>query len=440
MSNITVMVVGSGAREHVISNAYENSSNVEKIIVSPGNDLIGFNRYKEVIIDKGSSLKDTQSILRVARRYKPDLIDVAQEDALATGTVDLLQDNGFTVFGPTRSAAKIESDKDWSRNFMERWQISHPAYRSFNSQRRAVEFVKEAYAKDECLELYVKATGLCAGKGALKASSLEEAVASIKLMKTFGKVGEVFLIEEGIIGEEFSYYGISDGSSVCFFNSAQDNKTVFNNDLGDQTGGMGAISPAMVTSGIEDEIEEKLMREIIEGMRKEGRPFTGILYLGGIKQVDGTLKVIEYNSRWGDPECQVILPALQLDYVEGVLTAINGGLQNGRLKTDGKTRVCVVAASKGYPGNYDRVKGREIVGLKEAMKMSGVNIYGAGVSVVNGNFYANGGRLFSIVGEGSNVIEAREKAYLAMEKVSIDGDNLHYRKDIGVRDVERMGS
>jgi len=435
--NLTVLVIGSGAREHTISKAYEKSPQVRKIIVAPGNDFIGYKSQKEVIIDKSCGLKNPQSILEIAKKYKPDLVDVAQDDALAGGTVDLLKEKGFRVFGPTKQASRIEWDKRWSRGFMQRHKIPAPQFEYFDSEEPAKTYVKGLYEQEHSKLLYIKATGLCAGKGALKSRSLEEAVTNIGKMKSFGDSGKIFLVEEGLVGEEFSCYAISDGKNYKILKSAQDNKTVFNFDEGDQTGGMGAISPAMVTAPISKEIEEQLIAKAINGMNKEGVPFVGVLYLGGIV-VNGKPMNIEYNARWGDPECQVVLPSIKTDYAEIVLSCLEGRLGKTEIEPDNKTRVCVVGASRGYPNDYKAVKGKRIYGLEKAMAMKGVTVFGAGIDVRDGKFYANGGRLWSIVGEGDNILEARPKAYSAMAHVYIEGNNLHYRTDIGSGDVGKI--
>ena len=431
-----ILIIGSGAREHAISHAYEKSKQVDKIIVAPGNDFIEYNRKKEVIVDKNCNLKKPETILEIARKYKPNLIDVAQDDALALGTVDLLQKNGFTVFGPTKNAARIEWDKKWAREFMVKYNIPHPHFNSFDSESSAKEYVNDLYNKSPNKIIYIKATGLCGGKGALRATNKSEAITQIEKMKSFGDAGRVFLIEEGLEGEEFSYYAISDGKSYHLFKSAQDNKRVYNFDEGPQTGGMGANSPALVTEQISTEIEEQLIRKAILGLNAEGFPYTGILYVGGIV-INGKVMNIEYNARWGDPECQVVLPSIVTDYLKIVNASLEKKLSNIKIKHDNKTRVCVVGASRGYPDNYSHVKGKRIYGLEDAMNVKGVTIYGAGIEVKNRKFYTNGGRLFSVVGEGKNIIEARQRAYTAIAYIYVEGNNLHYRTDIGWRDVER---
>lgn len=435
---IKVLITGKGAREHSISQAYEKSPQVNKIIVAPGTDFIAYGREKEVVIDKECSLESPRSLLEIVKKYKPDLVDVAQDDAIAVGTVDLLQESGFQVFGPTRQAAKIEWDKRWSREFMQRHQIPAPRFRYFEDEEPAKTYVKELYDEDSGKIYYVKAIGLCSGKGALKSRNFDEAVRNIKRMKSLpNDAGKSFLVEEGLIGEEFSYYAISDGKNYRIFKSAQDNKTVCNFDEGDQTGGMGAISPAMVTAPLSKEIEDQQIARAIIGMEKEGVPFTGILYLGGIV-VNGKPFNIEYNARWGDPECQVVLPSVETDYIDIVMACLERGLDKLEIRQDNKTRLCVVGASRGYPNDYKAVKGKRIYGLEKAMKIEGITILGAGIDIRDNMFYANGGRLFSIVTEGDNILEAKQKAYSAIAYISIEGNNLYYRTDIGWRDIERF--
>lgn len=436
--HLSVMIVGSGAREHTVSNAYEKSQQIDRIIVAPGNYFIGYGRQKEVIIDRNCSLKNPDSILALARKYKPDLVDVAQDDALAHGTVDLLEEHGFHVFGPRKSSARIEWDKQWSREFMQRHGIPQPQFRYFEDEDLAGKYAEEIYRQDPNRLIYTKATGLCSGKGALKSTSLEQAIQNIGKMKTFpDRAGDVFLIEEGLAGEEFSYYALSDGKTYHIFKSAQDNKTALNFDEGDQTGGMGAVSPAMVTKPLAERIEQEMISRAIRGMASEGNHYKGVLYLGGII-VDGKPMNIEYNARWGDPECQVVLPSVETDYVDIVSACLEGRLDEIQVQQDNKTRVCAVGSSRGYPNDYSKVRGKRIYGLEEAMGIDGVTIFGAGIDVKDGNFYANGGRLFSVVGEGNDVLEAKQKAYSAMARISIEGNNLHYRTDIGWRDVERF--
>ena len=432
---MTILIIGSGGREHAISCAYEKSSKVKKIIVAPGNDFISYKRQKEVICDNNCSLKNPESILKIAKKYNPTLIDVAQDDALASGTVDLLIKEGFQVFGPTQKSSQIEWDKKWSREFMQRHNIPSPKFKYFNSEEKALGYVEGLY-EDKTRTIYIKASGLCEGKGAIKATNLDEAINSIKQMENFGQAGKIFLIEEALEGEEFSYYIISDGKNFKSFKSAQDNKTAFNFDLGPQTGGMGVVSPAKITQPITDEIEYEQIKKVIDGMHKEGIPYKGILYLGGIVNED-KIMTIEYNARWGDPECQAVLPSLKTDYVDIILAAINGNINSIKIEQDNKVRICIIGASRGYPQDYSKSKGKRIYGLEETMQKDNIKIFGSGIKIQDGKFYTNGGRLFSIVAEGENILEAKERAYSAIAGITIEENNLQYRTDIGWRDIER---
>jgi len=436
MDGSTVLVIGYGASVHVISEAYERSPQVGRIIVAPGNDFIPQGMEREVIIESGCDLKNLSSILNVAEKYEPDLVDVVQEGPLALGIIDKLSkpEHGFTCFGPLKNATWIEANKRRARKFMKINRIPSPEYMGFyrdalGAKLHAKSFFE--YSPDETL--YIKASGLCEGKGALKAVNLKEASEAIGRMKTFGKAGEHFLVEKALKGKEFSYFAITDGENYHVFNSAQDYKRALDGDEGEQTGGMGAVSPSMVTKGFEKEIERQLISKTISGLKKLDNPYRGILYAGGM-MVGSDPFCIEDNIRWGDPECQVVLPALQSDYFDLVLASIEGRLNEVNLEQDDFTRVCVVGAAKGYPDTdsieYKNSQGKQIFGLEEAMKVPGVKIYGAGIKSEDGKFYVNGGRLFSVVGRGRDVVEARDIAYGAMNRIRVEGDNYYCRRDI----------
>ncbi len=429
-----IMIVDSGARAHALSLVYEKSSIVKQVIVIPGNDFIVYQRQKDIIVDKQCSFFQPQTILDLVNKYKPDLIDVAQDDALALGTVDLLQKHGFSVFGPTKAAARIEWDKVWSKEFMQRHVIPTSPFTVFGDKEDARKYVTSLYfINKQNKVVYVKASGLCAGKGALRAENWHEAMFAIEKMNVFGDAGKMLVIENGLQGEEFSSYVISDGHGYSMLPSSQDHKALFNFDQGPQTGGMGAISPVMIASSFSKEIEE-IMAKTISDMEKEGVPFRGILYLGGMV-VEGKVMVIEFNARWGDPECHVILPSLKIDYGELVQSSLHGKVNQLNRKYDTKVRICVVGAERRYPESP--VRGKQIYGLEQVMQCEGVTLLGAGIAMQDNKFYTNGGRLFSIVGEGNTLLEARQKAYAAIACIHIEGNNLHYRTDIGWRDMEK---
>lgn len=269
----------------------------------------------------------------------------------------------------------------------------------------------------------------------------------VQEMERFKDAGGVFLIEKWLqdedgSGEEFSTYVFSDGQNYKVIGSAQDHKRVNNFDEGENTGGMGCSTPPLVmTPDLLRDVEMGILDKTISGLQAEGRLYKGVLYLGGMairERGRQSPYVIEFNARWGDPEAQVILPGLINDLFEISMAIVQGDVRGLRLKTDNKARVAVTGASKGYPGDYEEARGKRIYGLDKARKIDGVSVYGAGVKEEDGKHYANGGRLFYIVGEGETVIDARRKAYEAMSAVHIDGNNLHYRTDIGWRDVQRL--
>ena len=425
----TVLVVDGGGRGSVLTEAYLKSSNVKKVLAVPGNDLMTMN--KNVSIFPHLKTTDIDEIVELCKRENIDLVDVAQDDAVAAGLVDTLKKEGIKVFGPTKAAGQIEWDKAWARDFMKSNKLPIPRYKICKSEKDGINFIKDQ--KDS--EWYVKVSGLAAGKGALHAKNNQDAIAKIKQMKKFGKAGRTYLIEECLEGEEFSSFAIVNGKNFEIVGHAQDHKTVLDGNIGPNTGGMGCSSPPMaITKKVEVQITS-IFRKTIEGLVKIGRPYIGILYLGGLIDKQGKVQVIEFNARWGDPEAQVLIPAIKNDFYSLMSNALRGNLQ--KIIKDKKYRVVVTAASKGYPGNYNQTIGKEIKGLDELLK-NRVKIYGAGVAKKGKRLVVNGGRLFYVLGEGKNVAEARKKAYNVFSQVSVTNNGLHYRKDIGYRDLERL--
>jgi len=330
-----VMIIDGGARGHTLAKAHMFSNGVKEVMVAPGNDgmkgdfiaSFGESHFHKILTDSSVSLKDPESIRKAALAYKPDLIEVAQDDAISLGTVDLLEKEGFSVFGPSRLASQIEWDKAWARDFMGRHEVPHPEYKEFKlGEKPAINYANEMVRKHG--SVYFKASGLAGGKGAIHATNDESVILAFKSMKRIDEgtkgAAQIFLVEEGLVGEEFSYYAIVDGENYKCFISSQDNKTIWNNDKGPNTGGMGCNAPALVTEGLEKRIEKEIIEPTIRGLASEGRPYKGILYLGGMYDKENdTLKVVEFNSRWGDPECHCILPGLG---IRGDMTA---GWQGG---------------------------------------------------------------------------------------------------------------
>lgn len=440
----TVLVVDGGGRGSTLVHKYAQSEHVERIIAVPGNDLMKINTEKYVQIHPELKTTSIEEITQICVEQKVSLVDVAQDNAVEAGLVDKLQAMGISVVGPTRAAGQIEWSKAWAREFGERQNIPQPSFKICLSQREGIDYLKSQPDQP----WFVKASGLAEGKGALSASNNKEAIERVLEMERFKEAGKVFLIEKWLrgdddsAGEEFSAYILSDGENYKTIGNAQDYKRANDHDQGENTGSMGCNSPALVlTKDLLQETEISIFNKAIAGLRDMGRPYKGVLYLGGMIMREGGRQrpyVIEFNARWGDPEAQSIVPGIINDFFEVSMAVANGNIRNLQLQTDGKSRVVVAGTSKGYPGNYEVVKGKEIHGIKEARRVNGVKFYSAAIKEDRGKYYANGGRLFYIVGEGKDVIEAQERAYEAMALVSIEGNNLYYRIDIGWRDVKRL--
>lgn len=429
---MNILIVGSGGREHALAFAYSRSKKVKKIIVAPGNALIDYKTQK-IKVEPSFMATDFEGILRLIKKHKVDLVDIAADDQLAEGFVDKLQSLGIKAFGPTKAAAEIEWNKDWSRNFMQKYKLPIPIYRSFSDTKKAAAYINSL--KEQVL--YVKASGLALGKGAIRAENKKQAIKAINSMKQFGKAGENFLIEQCLVGEEFSLFAICDGENYQIIGSAQDHKTVYNHDLGPNTGGMGCVlNPKIVTPEVLKKVEEKILKPFMKGMKKEGRAYSGILYLGAMVTKTG-IKIVEFNSRWGDPEAEVLLPSIKTDYLVIVEAVLNKKINKFKIKCDKLARLSVAGCSLGYPVDYAKVKGKIVNGLNEVVKLPGVKIFGAGIAKKGKNLVVHGGRVFHIVGEGKTLTQAQNKAYQAMAMIKIQDNNLHFRTDIGWRDLER---
>ena len=426
----TILITDGGGRGAALVDKYAQSKHVGKILVVPGNDLMQLNTIKPVKTYSHLKTTNIPEILEIVKKERVDLVDVAQDNAVAVGLVDELQKIEIKVVGPTKKAGQIEWDKAWARDFMVKYKIPSPKFYIFKSIKEGIEFVK----KNSNPMWFVKASGLAEGKGVLPAVSKTEAIFAINQMQKFGSSGKTFLLEEWLVGEEFSAFAICDGKDFQIVGFAQDHKRVNDGDQGSNTGGMGSVSNPLVMSSEFRVQSSEIIKKAINGLAKEGRPYKGVLYLGGMV-VGDKVYVIEFNARWGDPEAQVILPGIKNDLYEIDQAIIAGTIGKLKIQTDGKVRIGVVGASKGYPDDYSQVRGKGISGLD---KIKEVKIYGAGVKAVKGKYIANGGRLFCLVAEGKNILEARKKAYKEMSLLKIEGNNLHYRKDIGWRDLERL--
>ncbi len=350
---------------------------------------------------------------------------VGPEVPLCMGLVDLLDKAGIKAFGPSGSAARIEGSKVFSKRFMKKHNIPTAAFEDFSDFDEAVDFARSVKAK-----LWIKASGLAAGKGAVFAPDGDTAETILRDMmkeKKFGEAGTSVVIEEHMDGEEASIFALCDGLTYRLLVSSQDHKRVFDGDKGPNTGGMGAYGPApMVTPKLLNQIESLILQPTIDGMAAEGAPYKGLLYVGIIQTDDGP-KVMEYNCRFGDPETQAVLPLLDGDLAEIMLACSTGTLDQVAVRSLNRFALCVVIASGGYPGSYK--KGLPVSGLEEAADISNVEIFHAGTKIDGDTIVTAGGRVFGVTGVGMDFAEARRQAYQAAGKIHFEGS--FYRKDIG---------
>lgn len=426
----TLLITDAGGRGAALVDKYGQSNQVGKILVVPGNDLMQINTTKEVITYPQLKTTSISEILEIIKKEKVDLVDVAQDNAVEAGVADEVFATGVLAFGSSKLSGQIEWDKAWARDFMKKYDIPSPLFYKFNNQEDGINFAKENPNK----RWFIKAAGLAEGKGVIPGVNLDETINAINSMAKFGKSGETYLLEEWLEGEEFSAFALCDGKDFVYIGSAQDHKRVFDGDTGPNTGGMGCVSnPLIVTEDIKVQINE-IFTKAMEGMKKEKRPYKGVLYLGGMV-VQGRVYVIEFNARWGDPEAEVILPSIKNDWYEVCNAVISGNLKSINLEIDKKVRVVVAVCSKGYPESYTEVKGKKITGIEEAARTA--KVYGAGIRKSGKDFVVNGGRVLFLMAEGEDILEAREKVYSAISLINIDGNNMHFRKDIGWRDLER---
>ncbi len=427
--NATVVIIDIGGRGSALVQKYSQSPHVKKIIAIPGNDLMQINSKVSVRIFSKLKTTSVSGIVRICKKYKADLIDVAQDDAVEAGLADRLIEQGFNVIGPTRAAGQIEWDKAWARDFMKKYKIPSPVYKIFQSQTEGVRYIK----KHPNNKWFIKASGLAEGKGAIPAENTEQAIEGIKQMSKFGSSGKTFVIEEWLEGEEFSMFAITDGKSLQIIGSAQDHKRLYDGDIGPNTGGIGCSTPALIVNRIIYKQAKEIMKKAIHGLAKEGRLYKGVLYLGAIVARD-KVYVIEFNARWGSPEAEVLVPGIRNDFFRLGMSIAQGSLRNLKIKTDNFARVVVTGSLR--PG--ETTKPRELFGITEVLKLPGVTIFGTRVTKKHNRYFVSSGRLFHVVAEGKTVIEARQKAYEAMSLLYIEGNNLHYRTDIGWRDVQRL--
>ncbi|MCX5711191.1 MAG: phosphoribosylamine--glycine ligase [Candidatus Omnitrophica bacterium] len=418
-----ILVIGSGGREHALVWKIKQSKLCDKVFCAPGNGGIALDA--ECIDIKA---EDIPRLLEFAKKEKIDLTVVGPEVPLSAGIVDEFEKNKLKVFGPNKQAAQMEGSKVFSKQLMAKYKVPTAAFKVFDNADEAKKYIRA-----RGVPCVVKADGLAAGKGVVVAKTVGEAEKAVDLMltqKAFGDAGNRIIVEDCLEGQEASILVITDSKEVIALASAQDHKRVFDNDQGPNTGGMGVYSPApVVTRELLKEILDKVVYRTIDGLVKEGITYKGVLYAGIIITKNGPM-TLEFNVRFGDPETQAILPRLKSDLVEVMLAATEAKLSRLRaLEWDERPCVCVVCASKGYPGEYK--KGKEIFGLDEAAKIKDVVVFHAGTKKQGDKILTSGGRVLGVTALGATIKDAINNAYQAVGKISFDG--MHYRKDIGKR-------
>ncbi|KAB2740786.1 phosphoribosylamine--glycine ligase [Brucella anthropi] len=420
-----VLLIGSGGREHALAWKLSASPSLTKLYCAPGNP--GIATIAE-LVDIG--VDDHQALIAFAKDKKIDLVVVGPEAPLVAGLSDEMRAEGIRVFGPSKAAAQLEGSKGFTKDLCARFDIPTGAYGRFNNAPKA-----KAYIRQQGAPIVVKADGLAAGKGVIVAMTLDEALGAVDACfeGAFGSAGAEVVVEEFLDGEEASFFCICDGKTALPLGSAQDHKRVGDGDTGPNTGGMGAYAPAPVMT---PEIVERTMRELIEptmrGMAEIGAPFSGILFLGLMIGKDGP-KLIEYNTRFGDPECQVLMMRLNSDLLALINAAVDGKLDEVSLDWKNQPALTVVMAAEGYPSNVK--KGSVVRDLDKLEGIDGVKLFHAGTAEKDGSIVASGGRVLNITAIADTVAEAQARAYEAVKL--IDWPEGFYRSDIGWRAVER---
>ncbi|WP_298438876.1 phosphoribosylamine--glycine ligase [Geobacter sp.] len=421
-----VLVVGGGGREHALVWKIAQSPLVTRVYCAPGNPGIG-------LIAENVPLKvdDLDGLLAFARANAIDLTVVGPELPLSLGIVDRFEKHGLTIFGARQNAAIIEASKAFSKDLMRKYGVPTAAYGVFTEVEPAVAFIDKTG-----IPIVIKADGLAAGKGVIIALSRDEAVATVKDMlsgNAFGSAGSRVVIEEFLVGEEASFLAFTDGKNIIPLASAQDHKAVYDGDRGPNTGGMGAYSPApVVTPAIHEKAMAEVMRRTVDGMAAEGRPYRGVLY-AGLMISGGEVKTLEFNARFGDPECQPLLMRMKSDIVPVLLAVANGDLSGVSIEWHDKAAVCVVMAAGGYPGEYR--KGDVIRGLDAAAAIDDLFVFHAGTAEASGKIVTSGGRVLGVTALGASVQDAIDRAYQGVAAISWEG--VHFRRDIGAKALKR---
>ena len=421
-----VLLIGSGGREHTLAWGIARSPKLDKLFIAPGNP--GTSSLGENV---SLNVSDHQAVLEFIESNAIDLTVIGPEQPLVEGIADFLDAQGHRVFGPKQQAAMLEGSKEFAKDFMKRQNIPTAKYEVFSQDEfdKAAEYIQS----ENKYPVVLKADGLAAGKGVLIPESEEEALEALEELKSGSLSGAAsrLVIEEFMEGEEASVFAICDGDSFKVIGNAQDHKRVGEGDTGLNTGGMGAYSPApIVTPELLEKVEAEIIKPTIDGMKEEGYPYQGILYVGLMITSEGP-KVVEYNCRFGDPECQVIVPAMRSDLLEVIAACTEGKLSEAVIELDSKYRCTVVMASGGYPEAYE--KGKEITGIEE---VDDAIVFHAGTKTEAGKLLTNGGRVLNVVAEGDTLKEAIDASYAQIKKIHFDKG--FYRSDIGAKGLKRV--
>jgi phosphoribosylamine--glycine ligase len=424
-----ILIIGNGGREHAIGRKLAQSPRKPTLLFAPGNPGM-----EELGSCFAVSADDFRGLLSLAQSQKVDLTLVGPEQPLVGGLVDLFREHGLAVFGPDKAAAALEGSKAFAKDFMARHGVPTAQYRTF----RALEPAK-AWLRETGAPIVIKASGLAGGKGAVVCMTLPEAESALNSMlgpkAVFGAAGSEVVMEEFMEGEEASVFVLTDGEAFVVLPTAQDHKRIGDGDTGPNTGGMGAYAPApLMNRELLDETARLIIKPTLDGMRREGMPYRGILYVGLMVTPRGP-KVVEFNCRFGDPETQVVLPILQEDLLDLILASLDGTLASRTVAPPREWAAVVVMASKGYPGPYET--GIPISGLEQVAEVPGAHAIHAGTKRLNGKLVTAGGRVLGMVGQGPSLQDAIRTAYAGAAKVEFAGARL--RSDIGKKGLARLG-
>jgi len=420
---VKVLVIGAGGREHTL--VWKLSQSKVKIFCAPGNGGI-----REEAIGVDIKPEDIPSLVKWAKREKIDFTVVGPEIPLSLGIADEFEKEGLHILGPKKEGARLEGDKAFAKELMSRYGIPTPSFKVFTSPEDAKRYISSKGGP-----WVIKASGLAYGKGSIVAKTLSQAYDAIdKIMveRCFGMAGEKVVVEDFLEGEEASIVALFDGETYLPFLPSQDHKPIYDGDKGPNTGGMGAYAPApLIDNQMEMEIEKRVFLPLLRALKKEGIEYKGVIYAGVMVTKDGPF-VLEFNCRFGDPETQPVLPLLENDLLDLLYACREGRLREKSLKWRDNAALCVVAASSGYPGSYE--KGKPIKG--NLYHRDDVLIFHAGTEKRDSTFYTSGGRVLGVTGIGTDLVQAKEKAYNALKEIEFEG--IYYRRDIGDKGIRRI--